>query len=200
MSENKSEIRKRLLDERKLRLSPEEREEKSSRIASFFINDLVMPAGVGSVGFYYPVHNEVETFSSLDFCMQSGIRCLFPRVVSNCEMAFLPIKSLDDLVKRTYGIYEPDLKKCEGRDEEVPKVLIVPGVAFDGDNYRIGYGKGYYDRYIRERKPYLTVGFAYSFQLVEGFDREEWDVKLNLLLTEKGWHGEFRNSYSGGLK
>ncbi len=200
MSSKKSEIRQQMLARRIEGLSSEEWVNKSYLIGSYLINDLIMPAGVRSVGLYYPVRNEVDTFPVFDFCQEQGISCLFPRIVSTGEMVFLPVDSREKLVKGSYGIYEPEVGKYQGGGGVSPDVLIVPGVAFDSRNYRVGYGKGYYDRYLALHTPPLSVGYGFAFQVVEKIDAEEWDVKVDLILTEEGWHGDLKNSCAGGLK
>jgi len=181
-------------------LSSDDWANKSSVIGSHLINDLIMPAAVRSVGLYYPVRNEVDTFPIFDFCQKQGISSLFPRVVSTNEMIFLPVDSRKKLVKQSYGIYEPEVGQYRGKEGMTPDILIVPGVAFDSRNYRVGYGKGFYDRYLARHTPSLSVGFGFDFQVVEKIDAEEWDVKVDLVVTEKGWRGDLKNSYAGGLK
>ncbi|RMG60364.1 MAG: 5-formyltetrahydrofolate cyclo-ligase [Deltaproteobacteria bacterium] len=196
----KASLRKRILYIRENELAPEERRRLSLSITEKFLNEFLLPAGITSLGLYYPIRNEVDTLELFQFCLQNGIETFFPRISRNHEMDFFRVSDEKDLKKGTYGIYEPS---SDGRTEEashIPSVIVVPLVAFDARNYRIGYGKGYYDRYISSKKPDLTVGFAYSFQQVDPFPVDEWDIPLHLILTEKGWHGELKNSMSGGSR
>ena len=64
--------------------------------------------------------------------------------------------------------------------------MLVPMLAFDKHNYRLGYGKGFYDRYLKKFKNIVTVGVAFSFQRHHKLPRDKNDVKLNYVLTEKG--------------
>ena len=82
-----------------------------------------------------------------------------------------------------YGIPEPSQSK-----KIYPDVILVPMVAFDKEKYRIGYGGGYYDRYIekiQKIKKVLTIGLAFSFQKIKKIPSNKYDKKLDLILTEK---------------
>jgi len=197
---DKSEVRKKMLGIREITLSATDKEEKGLRVCSQFINELLLPASVGSVGLYYPIKNEVDTLPVFEFCLRKGIECFFPRVLSKREMLLFPVKSKRELVKSMHGIYEPDVSFSRGGGHGTPEILIVPGVAFNRNNYRVGYGKGYYDRFIAEHRPLLTVGFAYEFQMVEEFKVDSWDIPMDLVLTEKGWHGDLKNIPAGGQR
>jgi 5-formyltetrahydrofolate cyclo-ligase len=84
-----------------------------------------------------------------------------------------------------YGILEPVKSKLK-----IPNIILVPLLAFDKDKHRLGYGKGYYDRYLnkylKKFKNILTVGVAFSFQKHHKLPINNRDVKLNYILTEKG--------------
>ena len=85
-----------------------------------------------------------------------------------------------------YGIPEPIKKKPVN-----PDVLFVPLVAFDRKGFRLGYGGGFYDRYIKKlekRKSFLSIGFAYSFQKINKIPKESFDKPLDLVITEKKIH------------
>ena len=89
----------------------------------------------------------------------------------------------DPLSINKFGIPEPISQKVK-----YPDVLLVPLVAFDQNFNRIGYGGGFYDRYIkkiRKRKKVLTIGFAYSFQRVKKIPTSNYDIKLDFIITNK---------------
>ncbi len=99
-------------------------------------------------------------------------------------MDFYQWSSKDILKISKIGIPEPDNK-----NKIIPDVLIVPLVGFDKNKYRLGYGGGYYDRYIKKTlkfKKILTVGFAFSFQEITKVPINEFDQKLDIILTNKG--------------
>ena len=83
----------------------------------------------------------------------------------------------------SFGIPEPKKNKFI-----LPDVLLVPLVAFDKNKYRIGYGGGYYDRYIekvQKKKKLITIGFAFSFQEIKKVPKNKYDKKLDYIITEK---------------
>ena len=80
-----------------------------------------------------------------------------------------------------FGMLEP--KKSEIK---IPDVALIPILAFDIQKYRLGYGKGYYDRYLKKFKNILTVGVAFSFQRHHKLPINQKDVKLDFIITEKG--------------
>ena len=98
-------------------------------------------------------------------------------------MKFFKWCSKDPLKISKYGIPEPfSLKSVD------PDILLVPIVAFDKNFYRIGYGGGYYDRFIskiKKKKRVLTIGLAFSFQKINKFNVNKYDQKLDFILTEK---------------
>ena len=100
-------------------------------------------------------------------------------------MKFYPWKKNDVLTVNEFGMLEPIKAKAK-----IPDVIIVPLLAFDKDKFRLGYGKGYYDRYLNKYiklyKDIMTVGVAFSFQKHNKLPINKNDVKLDFILTEKG--------------
>jgi 5-formyltetrahydrofolate cyclo-ligase len=98
-------------------------------------------------------------------------------------MDFLNWSTDDPLEINNYGIPEPTSKKIQ-----LPDILLVPIVAYDKDCNRIGYGGGFYDRYIKKInkiKKIITIGLAYSFQEVKKISINKHDMKLDFIITEK---------------
>ena len=98
-------------------------------------------------------------------------------------MNFFCWKTKDPLTINKYGIPEPTSNKIK-----YPDILLVPIVAFDINSNRVGYGGGYYDRYIQKNKKskkILTIGLAYSFQRVKKIIINKHDSKLDFIVTEK---------------
>ena len=98
-------------------------------------------------------------------------------------MNFFSWSSKDPLAINKYGIPEPISKKVV-----YPSILLVPLVAFDKYCNRIGYGGGFYDRYInkiKKKKKIITIGLAYSFQKVKQIPIKKYDIRLNFVLTNK---------------
>ena len=98
-------------------------------------------------------------------------------------MEFFKYSFKEPLKINKYGIPEPIKKK-----KLIPNILLVPLVAFDKNLYRIGYGGGYYDKYLaklKKKKNFLSIGFAFSFQQIKKVPKEKFDRKLDFVITEK---------------
>ena len=113
-----------------------------------------------------------------------------PRVVlldgeqGSGKMVFCRIMSLDDCVKGTYGILEPK-KDCQVVRADENSLILVPGCAFTRDGLRMGYGGGYYDRYMQMYKEAVTVGYAFEEQLFDAIPSEAHDRRLDFVVTQK---------------
>ncbi len=137
------------------------------------------------IALYYPSNFELNILKVLDFKYFSGQTILLPVIEKNNLMKFYPWKKNEVLTVNEFGILEPIKTKAK-----IPDVIMVPLLAFDKDKFRLGYGKGYYDRYlskyIKQYKDIMTVGVAFSFQKHHKIPINQNDVKLDFILTEKG--------------
>jgi len=111
-------------------------------------------------------------------------------VVPKCDpgtntMEFRSITSFDQLEKVFYGLKEPILSETSAVKNSVIDLILVPGICFDKNGYRIGYGGGYYDRYLVDYKN-DTVSLAFSCQVTDEVPREAHDVPVSTLITEQG--------------
>jgi len=145
---------------------------------------------------YSSFRNEADTIEIIEYCFEHGKRVALPCSYMTGgipKMEFYYIKSRTDLVPGYKGILEPDRRKQHVvKAEDLPDCIIVPGVAFDIDMNRIGYGAGFYDRYFNENgydesfmKPYL-IGLCYEFQMGYDITPDDEDVKMNIVVTERG--------------
>ena len=134
---------------------------------------------------YYPASFEINVLRLLDFNYISNQNILLPIIEENNSMNFFPWKRNEALQVNKFGMLEPIKSKLI-----VPEVMLVPLLVFDNDKYRLGYGKGFYDRYLnkylRKFKNILTIGVAFSFQKYHKLPINNKDVKLNYILTEEG--------------
>tara|TARA_B100001996_G_scaffold53604_1_gene38122 strand:+ start:1029 stop:1589 length:561 start_codon:yes stop_codon:yes gene_type:complete len=136
---------------------------------------------------YYPSNYEVNV-TKLFYLLKKrkNIKTLLPVTISKSQMTFVKWNFLDILKVNRYGMLDPARKT----KSLVPNVVLVPLLAFDKDNYRLGYGKGYYDKflnkYLKLNKNILTIGVAFSFQKYNKLPTSKFDVRLNYILTEKG--------------
>jgi 5-formyltetrahydrofolate cyclo-ligase len=137
-----------------------------------------------SLALYFPIRNEVRTEGIFEGAEQLGKEIYFPRVRGSL-LEFLEVDDLSDLKPGEFGIPEPasgaDRKEAEDID-----LIIVPGVAFDLEGRRMGYGKGYYDRALRRVDRRRLLGLAHDLQVLDSIPAEEGDIGVGFLITESG--------------
>ena len=137
------------------------------------------------IGGYYPYNYEIDVLKILEKLEKLNYLIALPKIKKNFQMDFFRWSVKDPLSINKYGIPEPVSSKSD-----YPDVLLVPIVAYDKNLFRIGYGGGFYDRYINKinrRKKITTIGLAYSFQEVKKISLNKYDVKLDFIVTEKGF-------------
>ena len=137
------------------------------------------------IALYYPASFEVDVLKLLEFNYISNKNLLLPVIGENNSMNFFSWKKNEVLHVNRYGMLEP-IKS----NQNIPNVMLVPLLVFDKKKYRLGYGKGFYDRYLNKYlkafKNIFTVGVAFSFQKHHKLPVFNNDVKLDYILTEKG--------------
>ena len=137
------------------------------------------------IALYYPSNFELNVLRVLELKYFSDQTILLPVTEKNSSMKFYPWKKNEVLTVNEFGMLEPLKSKAK-----IPNVILVPLLAFDKDKFRLGYGKGFYDRYlnkyIKQYKDIMTVGVAFSFQKHNKLPINKNDVKLDFILTEKG--------------
>ena len=137
------------------------------------------------VALYYPSNFELNVLKILDHRNFSNQEILLPVTDKNNLMNFFSWKKNEVLYVGKFGILEPIKSK-----PKIPDLILVPILAFDKNKYRLGYGKGFYDRYLnkylKKFKNIFTVGIAFSFQRHDNLPVNQKDVKLDYIITEKG--------------
>ena len=130
---------------------------------------------------YFSKGSEADLSILFEISRKSGKRVAYPRCLDRERMEFFEISSLSELEKGYYGIMEPkaDAQKCSFENA----VCFVPALSFDHDGYRLGYGGGYYDRFLSDFSG-TTVGIAFEACLAERLPREEFDKKTDYIITE----------------
>lgn len=131
---------------------------------------------------YVSKDDEVDTHKLINYFLANNNEVLVPYVEGE-ELSFTKIRDLEkDLELGCFGVLEP--KRKEPINVYKANAIIVPGIAFDEEGYRIGYGGGYFDRVLRKfEKP--KIGLAYEIQIVDEVPREEHDVPVDIIVTEK---------------
>lgn len=130
---------------------------------------------------YIDCRNEVMTKPLVKRAIADEKRVAVPKVLGN-DMKFFYIQGYDDLEPGYHGILEP--KEYCTLAEETNALMIMPGVAFDRENHRVGYGKGYYDQYLRRENYHYKIALAYEFQVFDAVSHEPYDISPDLVLTE----------------
>lgn len=183
---------RRLMIEARQALSPEERRARSLQ-AQRVLLDSPLWDRVQWVLLYLPIRGEVETSLLVERGLAQGKRILLPRVEQASRHLWLHRWTGDpgELTLGAYGIQEPRADLPLVPPEEV-ELAMLPGVAFDRQGYRLGYGGGYYDRALPGMSRAVRLGLAFSLQVVEELVAEPHDARLHGLVTEEGltWVGE----------
>lgn len=180
-------LRRQLLDKRSAMRGPDV--DSMSRSIVETVMGLEQWTRAQEILLYWPIRNEVDVRALLRDAWGSGKKLFMPCCRKNepGEMDFGVVRAEADLVPGSFGIKEPCGSRCEFSDAVSPDIVIVPGVGFDRRGYRIGFGGGYYDRFLSrpQKDDFLSVGVCYDFQLVDGFPVETWDKAVQLVCTDK---------------
>ena len=180
--QNKDDLRKLFLGKR-LQLTPSEIEKKSRQIAeNFFLVDKIRNKKNFSV--YLPINNEVEMRFIIKNLLKKhkNLYCPYFSKVDNTYY-FTKFLGWQKLEKGPHQILQPS--KSEKVNPAIIEVAIIPGIAFDPQGLRLGYGKGVFDKLLSKSKA-LRIGLAYDFQIVDKIPKEKHDLVMNVVITESG--------------
>lgn len=133
---------------------------------------------------YVDVKNEVKTAGIIENAWKNGKKVAVPKVHDE-EMKFYLIHSYEQLEQGCFGLQEPKTECTEVSDVPKNSVVIMPGVAFDRQGNRIGYGKGYYDKYFSKYPGIFKIAIAFSLQIVPEIPFDRFDVKADCVITEE---------------
>ncbi|MCR4925439.1 MAG: 5-formyltetrahydrofolate cyclo-ligase [Clostridiales bacterium] len=134
---------------------------------------------------YVSTDIEVDTKAIIQRALQDGKTVAAPRCIDNTRlMDFYIIKSLDDLESGYFGVLEPKPEKCTKLSDFSKGLCIVPALCFDNKGYRLGYGKGYYDRFLVQFEGEI-MGICYSSCVCESLPYGKYDRNVDILITEK---------------
>ena len=176
---NKSKLRSKILNFRKknlhkkLILHP-------NKIFKFFKKNKI---NFKNIGGYYPCNYEIDDLDLLNFLRNKKANISLPIIRDNNQMDFFEWTSENPFKINNYGIAEPiSVKKI------YPDIIFVPLVAYDDHLNRLGYGGGFYDRYLERTdkiKRILKIGLGFSYQKLKKIPINKYDKKLDLIITEK---------------
>ncbi|RLF30716.1 MAG: 5-formyltetrahydrofolate cyclo-ligase [Thermoplasmata archaeon] len=176
-------LRKQMIELRK-NMAKEEVLEKSKVIKERLFT-LEEHRDVKNIMFYISYDNEVFTHDMIKDALLQGKKSVFVPVtdVSRRKILVSRLNSWDNLIKGAYGILEPEIKEIVPPD--IIDLVIVPGIAFDLRGHRIGHGIGYYDELLKRMNNYTSIGLAFEKQILEKIPNKEYDVAVDIIVTEK---------------
>ena len=133
-----------------------------------------------SVYVYLPYNQEVRTWEIVKRAWADGKKVAVPKVYGDF-MKFLWLESFDDLAPGGWDIPEPTFDEPVADDEAA--LILMPGLAFDPQGHRVGYGGGFYDKYLQDHPRHKLVALCYPFQMFDHLDVEAHDIPVDLVIA-----------------
>ncbi|HDR7780420.1 MULTISPECIES: 5-formyltetrahydrofolate cyclo-ligase [Bacillus] len=184
MREEKVRLRKQIIEH--MNSLSEERYTTLSEQIAFSLYAQKEWAEAKTIGITLSMENEVNTYSIIEKAWEEGKRVVVPKCNKGTRtMSFRQISNFDQLEIVYMNLREPIPARTEEVNADDIDLQIVPGVAYTERGERIGYGGGYYDRYLVHYKG-KTLSLAYSFQMVDHIPVEPFDKNVEKIITEKG--------------
>lgn len=174
---NKQELRKSIREQKRA-MSIEEIEARSAELLKKFVASPQYQAARTLYG-YLPYNQEVRTVPILEQAQKDGKRVAVPKVYGD-DMKFLYLDDLSRVEKGYSGIPEPIDDEPVADDETA--LVLMPGLAFDPQGHRIGYGGGFYDKFLAREPGHPTVALCYSFQVLPQLETEEFDIPVDAVI------------------
>lgn len=140
------------------------------------LKERVLQRDAKTVHVYLPMGMEINIFPFISWLLETNRTVVAPKVLPERQLENLQLESLTGIEKGVFGTSHPSSGK---RVEEGYDLVVVPGLAFDIRNYRLGYGGGYYDRFLKKHPDVYTIGIHYPFQLHKEIPIESHDIRLN---------------------
>lgn len=180
MAEDKNSIRKEVLEARKR--VPELMITQRSGIICKKLVQTEAYKKAKSIWTYVSMPREVQTFPLIEAAWEDGKKVAVPKVVGSDTLQFIELTSYDQLEEGYFHVLEPT---SGDRAEDESALIVMPGVAFDLSGNRIGYGKGFYDRFLISHPTHPTAAFSFDFALRDHIPAEEHDQKPDLIITDR---------------
>ena len=174
---NKTELR-RMIRSRKRAMTEQEITEKSDQLAKLFLTSEAYRHARTIYG-YLPYNQEVRTVPMLEQALRDGKRVAVPKCYGD-EMRFILMDDLSRVEKGYAGIPEPIADGPIADDETA--LVLMPGLAFDPQGHRIGYGGGFYDRFLAAEPKHPTLALCYDFQMLPHLQTEDFDIPVDTVL------------------
>ena len=177
---DKRELR-RIIGEKKRALSAREIEARSAILADRLLETAAYRQA-RSLYAYLAFNQEVRTAPIIERAWAEGKRVAVPKVVGG-EMRFIWLEDFRGLVESVFGILEPASNGPVADDAAA--LVLMPGLAFDRQGRRVGYGGGYYDRFLAAEPSHPTVALCYGFQMLDAIETEAHDVRVDIVLSDQ---------------
>ncbi|WP_445490426.1 5-formyltetrahydrofolate cyclo-ligase [Niallia sp. 03133] len=183
MKQEKNNVREQIKKEL-LSIKKEEHKRLSQQIAENLYHDSSFKQAK-SIGITISNYPEVDTNAIIHTCWQLGKSVSVPKCLPKTkEMVFRKLESFDQLEKVYSNLFEPIEQKTEATEHNEIDLLVVPGLGFMTNGYRIGFGGGYYDRYLTKYQG-MTISLAFQKQLMRNLPMESHDQPVCKIITEK---------------
>ena len=174
---NKQELR-RTIREQKRAMTIEEIEARSAKLAQLFLQSEAYRNAKTIYG-YLPYNQEVRTVPMLEQALKDGKRVAVPKCYGD-EMKFIYMDDLSKVEKGYANIPEPIADEPVADDKTA--LVLMPGLAFDPQGHRIGYGGGFYDKFLSQEPGHPTLALCYEFQMLPHLETEEFDIPVDCVL------------------
>lgn len=174
---NKKELR-RMIREKKRAMTEAEIQQHSQALGKLFVASEAYQKARTIYG-YLPYNQEVRTIPMLEQAIRDGKRVAVPKVYGD-EMKFLYLEDLSQVETGYAGIPEPIADEPVADDKTA--LVLMPGLAFDREGHRIGYGGGFYDKFLAEEPDHPTLALCYDFQMMDKLETEEHDIPVDYVL------------------
>ena len=169
---------RREIREKKRAMTEEEIVDRSEKLGQLFVQSEAYRKAKTVYG-YLPYNQEVRTVPMLEQALRDGKRVAVPKIYGD-TMKFLYLDDLSKVEKNDMGIPEPIADAPVAEDKTA--LVLMPGLAFTEQGDRMGYGGGFYDRFLAEEPDHPTLALCYAFQIVDSLPTEEFDIPVDTVL------------------
>ena len=174
---DKKALRKQIREQKRA-MTPAQIEAASKRLGEKFFASPLYQAAKTIYG-YLPYNQEVRTVPMLERALQDGKRVAVPKVYGD-EMKFIYLEDLSAVAEGYAGIPEPVADEPVAEDQSA--LVLMPGLAFDPEGHRIGYGGGFYDKFLAAEPNHPTLALCYEFQMLPKLETEAFDMPVDCVL------------------
>ena len=174
---DKKELRKQIM-QRKRAMLPEEIVSKSAELKDLFLASDAYKNAKTIYG-YMPYNQEVRTVAIMEQALLDGKRVAVPKVYGDI-MRFIYVTDFAAMEKSEFGIPEPIADEPVADDSHA--LVLMPGLAFDKEGHRVGYGGGFYDKFLEAEPEHPTVALCYDFQMLPHLQTQEHDIPVDVVI------------------